>query len=253
MPPTSVTTKPQPPTVWLCSLSEEALACGLKHLHWLDTEECERYERFKQPEAARRFLLARVVLKAAVADLRGVAPEAVSLRYSANGKPFLPEGDGLFFSISHSAAAVAVALAECDIGLDLEMVQRRTQPWKRPEVFLHPREAQKLVALPTGCRALAFTHRWTCQEAAIKLLDKSVFDSRARITLNDEGSSGTSGDQQVCFSSWYLEQLTATPVALLQAPAAIAPGAALVSVATSRPVDQVRFRHWRELKLGNLA
>ena len=51
--------------------------------------------------------------------LRGHALEMPALRYPAGGKPALAGGP--YFSISHSATRVAVALSEhCEVGIDVE-------------------------------------------------------------------------------------------------------------------------------------
>ena len=211
---------------------------------WLDAEERQRYERFKHPDAARRFFLARVLLKSVVAAMEGTPPQSITLSYSANGKPCLPGPGRPYFSISHSASAVAVAVAPFDIGVDLETVDRPTQPWMRPALFLHPDEAEQVAALPETRRALAFTHRWTCQEAAIKLLDSSVFNREARVKFGEDASTGVCAGRQICFSSWKPHPDTGT-AAPFNENAGLEEDGLLLSLAAAQPLPQVLFERWR--------
>lgn len=68
----------------------------------------------------------------------------------ANGKPFFPHCPQLHFSISHSRGAVAVALHDKPIGIDLEKC--------RPA----PRR------LSQGADDSTFFRRWTALEASVK-------------------------------------------------------------------------------------
>jgi len=210
---------------------------------WLDSSERERYRRFKHPGAAARFLLARTMLKSLVAVLESVSPESIELVYSANGKPSLPGAGRPFFSISHCATAVAVALAPFDLGVDLEVVERPTRPWLRPGHFLHPDEAERLNELPEDLQAQFFTHRWTCQEAAVKLLDSSIFNREARVRFRGDISSGECAGNKLCFSSWEIrsESGQVSPFKSRSG------GDLVLSLAAVGPLSNIRVGRWGEV------
>jgi phosphopantetheinyl transferase len=226
------------PQVWLCPLAGD-LPSEPDPTLWLDVRERERYQRFRHPGAARRFLLARAMLKSQVAALEAVSPESIELVYSANGKPSLPGADRPFFSISHCATAVAVAFAPFDLGVDLEVVERPTRPWMRPGHFLPPDEAEQLNALPEDRRAQFFTHRWTCQEAAIKLLDSSVFNREARVRFGEDVSRGECAGRQLCFSSWEVRSETGQV-----SPFKYGSGDLVLSLAAVEPLSNTRVGRW---------
>lgn len=72
------------------------------------------------------------------------------IAHGTNGKPFFPHHPALHFSISHSRGALALALHERPIGIDLE----RLRPAPR--------------RLSQGEDALTFFRRWTALEATVK-------------------------------------------------------------------------------------
>jgi phosphopantetheinyl transferase len=79
-----------------------------------------RLELERRDAAARTTsLLALELLADGIACLRGGSLDIDSLRFPADGKPFL-EG-GPWFSVSHSRTRLAVALSDrCDVGIDVE-------------------------------------------------------------------------------------------------------------------------------------
>lgn len=265
------------PQVWICPLVTTPSGI-IEYVAWLDQHELKRYRAFGHVAAATRFLVGRAVLKSTLGRLLEVDPSDVELRYSPNGKPFISH-DALHFSISHCAQAVAVIVAQQPVGIDLEQVHRPRAPWTRPQSFLHPTEAQVVAALPQAEQPEAFALRWTCQEAAIKLQDASIFDSQSRVcfersprtgtldagTLDTQGPSdkpdpsdkpgplvklGTCKGTPVHFASWRLCAQTAR-VEALETPATI-PSGLVLSVAAHRllesplasPFESLEFSRW---------
>lgn len=229
------------PQVWICPLSEDAWN-PVDVETWLDEQERVRYQGFGHPLPARRFLLGRAILKSTLGRLLGKRPWDITLAYSPNGKPGLAGEARFHFSISHCASAVAVVVAPAAIGMDLEEVQRPRQPWKRPEWFLHPNEAERVKALPLEEQAQAFSVRWTCQEAAIKLLDSSVFDPGSRTLFGEFMRTGTCGGQKLHFASWRVCADTGTGVSVEAAGSARS--GLMLSLASLAELEDVEFHHW---------
>ena len=84
-----------------------------------------------------------------------------------NGKPMLPEESGLFVSISHSADAVAVALADSPVGIDVEEMREPLTEKKREilERFFSGEDIKKAKEDKSGKEFYLF---WTRREAAFK-------------------------------------------------------------------------------------
>lgn len=96
----------------------------------LPPAERERAERFLRKQAARRWVASRWALRRVLGECLEVPPAAVKLEIASNGKPRLAEWPGLKFNLSHSQGLALVAVAEREVGIDVE----RIRP-KRPAGF----------------------------------------------------------------------------------------------------------------------
>ena len=93
----------------------------------LTPEEKNKVKRFKNWIDAENFLIAKVMQRNLIASLSGIAPEKLIFETDKYGRPFLksPRIKNLDFNISHSGDYVAMAIADCPIGIDIE----RTKPF----------------------------------------------------------------------------------------------------------------------------
>ena len=209
---------------------------------WLDSKERERYARFREPQSAQRFLLGRLIVKSIA--MRTVGAPRVRFGYSTNGKPYLVGHTNLFFSITHSADAVAVAIAAFPVGVDIESPARRNKPWQRPGTFLHPHAAARVEAMShDGEQGQVFLQHWTCQEAAVKLLDASIFNRGMRVALNVGDDTGICGERLLHFSSWRPSPSEGTAEVFIVDSSR--ESGLVLSLAAEQPVQQVLFRQWR--------
>lgn len=100
------------------------------------------------------------------------APSALVVGYGPRGKPFLnpatPGGD-LRFNLSHSGRLVIIVLAhECEVGVDLEQIDRVPDWALLGERISSRRERCELRALPVSGQRVAFFNGWTRREAYLK-------------------------------------------------------------------------------------
>lgn len=123
------------------------------HLYLLETEE-------NQSQAAKA-LLYKVLA-------RDHHCENVEIMYTDQGKPYLPEGP--YISISHSRGYVGVAVADHEIGLDLEVV--RPYPDKLPMRIFSPEELSWFRSRQET-KADFFTF-WTLKESYYKFLGSGL-------------------------------------------------------------------------------
>lgn len=75
-----------------------------------------RMQRYFQPEDQQRSLVAGLLLRAAL----GI-DEAMCIERDPNGKLFLPGGP--FFNLTHGGDIVALAVADCEVGVDVEDIR----------------------------------------------------------------------------------------------------------------------------------
>jgi phosphopantetheinyl transferase len=96
----------------------------------LPADERERAGRFLREQVTRRWVASRWALRRVLGEYLGVAPAAVRLEIGEHGKPRLAGGAGPRFNLSHSEGLALVAVAEREVGVDVE----RIRP-KRPADF----------------------------------------------------------------------------------------------------------------------
>jgi phosphopantetheinyl transferase len=142
----------------------EALTRLLDQLPYAKRLDLER----RDPGARRASLAGLWLALEGAARLRGCEVDVASLRFPADGKPYL-EG-GPHFSISHSPQHVAAAVCESvEIGLDLEEVDAGSGD------SLAAR--QKL-------------QRWTATEAVLKAAGRGLREARS-VELDESLATGT--------------------------------------------------------------
>jgi len=133
----------------------------------LTLEERDRGERYRQPAIRDQFLRTRGLLRVLLGSYLGIRPERVSLTVDVDGKPRLEAG-GVKFNVSHSQGVAAFVVAECEVGIDIEMSRDIGSADGLVERFFHPVECQRYFALPQALRSNAFLRAWTCKEAVLK-------------------------------------------------------------------------------------
>jgi 4'-phosphopantetheinyl transferase len=119
----------------------------------------------------RRFTVARAALRDVLARYLDVAPEAVTLGRTGEGRPTLTGAyaGALGFSVSRSAGLALCAVAPGpEIGIDVERIMRGVAEDVVDDRVLSPAEAVVLRALPPGTRERAFFAVWTRKEAYAK-------------------------------------------------------------------------------------
>lgn len=142
----------------------------------LSLDEQERFEAFTNAVVARRYAVARVVLRKILGSVLGVDPAAVPIRHGLHGKPALARSVGarhVWFSVAHSEDLALVALSRsADVGVDLERA-RSIEQWKRvADRVLDPRERAQLGhAVELGDDpGIAFLRYWCRVEAELKAI-----------------------------------------------------------------------------------
>lgn len=134
----------------------------------LPGQERERSHRFRQEQHRTTYVMAHAVWRLVLAEVLGVAPEALALENTAHGQPCLP-GSGYATSLSHSGnqVAIAVARATC-IGIDIEQSPPRAGMRDLIRVVCTPDEADALHAVAASMQDAALLALWTRKEALLK-------------------------------------------------------------------------------------
>jgi 4'-phosphopantetheinyl transferase len=160
--------------VWI--LPVEAMPALPRHaLECLSAEELERAGRIIEPVMRERFLRSRAALRALLSTCTGTVPAQLAFGRTGRGKPVLLSGNGIDFSISHSRGLVAVAMATCPTGVDVEHLRTPLHLERTARRILHPQTVALLAGLADGPLVDAFIGAWTLREAHVKAVGGGLF------------------------------------------------------------------------------
>lgn len=150
--------------VWRVRLDQpdEALAATLS------PDEQARAARFVFPHDRRRFVACRGALRAILGAAVGAHGAELRFEYGARGKPRLADGPTVGFNVAHSHDLALVAVADCELGVDLELVRPMAQAEALIERWFSVAEQAAFAMLPSDQREAAFFRGWTRKEAYLK-------------------------------------------------------------------------------------
>jgi phosphopantetheinyl transferase len=136
----------------------------------------------------RRYVVRQGTVREILSRYTGCAPEELELTRSRGGKPAL--ADGPPFSVSDSGDLGLVALASCEVGVDLESVVDR--------------QIARRSAEPLG----RFYELWTAREASAKALDLALWHAetgsgvhRAQINVGPGFVATLASRERVCINT----------------------------------------------------
>ncbi len=159
----------------------------------LSASEARRFANFARPTRRRQFLLGRMLLRFAAADLTGLSASKLSVLESPHKPPQLifPDGQRLApnFSLSHSGEwAACVISAAATLGLDIEVNKPNRDLDAISEIAFHPSEHIWFVAQPLVERVSAFYSLWCAREALFKLLCNLGCETDVSLLVGDENA-----------------------------------------------------------------
>jgi 4'-phosphopantetheinyl transferase len=135
----------------------------------LAPDEVERARQFRFERHRDLFVASRGILRHILSGYMRTAPQALLLRSTAKGKPFMAyDKCEVHFNVSHSGTLALYAVARREVGIDIEQIDARlATPDVAMRVFTS-REFAEWCALPASARSRAFFDCWTRKEACLK-------------------------------------------------------------------------------------
>jgi 4'-phosphopantetheinyl transferase len=139
------------------------------------------------PILARRFIIARGILRSLLSGFTGTAAEKLRFTYAISGKPSLADHD-IQFNVSHSATLGLFAFApDRPVGVDLENERPVRRLLDVAQRFMSEDELRSLAATAPPERDTAFLKLWVVREARLKAEGKGVWSgsevAKARLNL----------------------------------------------------------------------
>jgi 4'-phosphopantetheinyl transferase len=162
-------------TLWLLDGSRVAEVDVAFFVQQLGESEARRYLCFKRKERQRQFLLARMLLRLAVAKLMMLPPDTLGVVERDSNAPqlVLPNEKCMqpAFSISHSRGWVACAVSSnASLGVDIEVESSARDIIGISQSAFHPSDHLWLLRQSETARLAAFYHLWCTREALYKLM-----------------------------------------------------------------------------------
>lgn len=142
---------------------------------FLSEDEQARAGRFVRKQDQVRYTLFRGALRDILSRYQGTGdPARLSFVYNPAGKPALPGGNPVQFNLSHAGNRMALAVARCPVGVDIEVVDERTQVLELADRFFKPDEAWSLTQRSGRLQRRHFYRLWTAKEALLKAFGRGL-------------------------------------------------------------------------------
>lgn len=154
---------------------------------FLSEDERQRAGRFYWERDRHRFLTGRGLLREILGALLKVSPTSLVFSYGAFGKPQIiaPAGaPALHFNLAHSDSVAVYAMANHELGVDLERLRPMDEVAQIAARFFSSREERCLLMLPSEQRQTAFFQGWTRKEAYLKALGRGLGDDLNQIEVS---------------------------------------------------------------------
>jgi len=130
------------------------------------------------PVLARRFVVARGILRDLLSGFTGTPAQELEFEYGSAGKPSLVDHD-INFNISHSAELGLFAFApERAVGVDVENERPVRRLLDVAQRFMSEDEVKSLAATDPEQRDASFLRSWVVREARLKAEGKSVWSGQ---------------------------------------------------------------------------
>lgn len=136
-----------------------------KYMSLLSEEQKQKINRRKAEMAKKLSLISMVFVRLKASEILGVKNDDLQFSHNEFGKPYLVNHQNFYFNISHTKNALAIAIADKEIGVDVEKV-RKFNP-KIAERYFMQEEAEYL---KEHSSSVDFFEIWTKKEAYLKWL-----------------------------------------------------------------------------------
>jgi 4'-phosphopantetheinyl transferase len=164
--------------VWVAGL-DVADARYQELLRTLAPEEHRRAEDLPA-SVARKFIVARGILRDLLSGFTGTAPQKLRFQYGDAGKPSLADHN-INFNVSHSADLGLFAFApDRPVGVDVENERPVRRLLDVAQRFMTEEEVRSLAATSPEDRDATFLRSWVTREARLKAQGKGVWSGPER-------------------------------------------------------------------------
>src|SRR5690606_13282472 len=149
----------------------------------LSTREQERAHRFRQLKDSHRFVICRSLLKFLIANETGLNISHIFFELNDNNKPYFNSDSPLFFNVSHSGDYAIIALGKCELGVDIEYIDKNFDFNEILPTVYNKIEINEINNSEN--KSYSFYKFWTRKEAIVKAIGKGIDDDVSKIPATD--------------------------------------------------------------------
>ena len=139
----------------------DARTLDLSRIDMVCGERKEKLTRMKNESAKRLSLAAELALIKAVRHFYPSAPLPLRYERGEHGKPYLCDYPDLFINISHSGDYAVCAAADCEVGIDIQLIRRAN--FRIAERYFTKEECEYI-----GSSEARFFELWSKKESRLK-------------------------------------------------------------------------------------
>jgi len=140
-----------------------------RSLQVLSPERLEKITQFRNMRDKKLSAIAYLLLMYGLKKEYGIV-EKVTFAFSGNGKPYLKNFPDIFFNISHCELGVVCAIADEEVGIDIEKVEKFEE--EVAKYICNENEYNSLVK--SADKALDFCKLWTIKESILKYTGEGI-------------------------------------------------------------------------------
>lgn len=146
-------------------------------------ERQQKARRYKFPKGKALSLGAALALDKLL-QRRGLRERDQRYLEGKHGKPSFADHPEIHFSISHSSHFVACAMADCEIGIDIQHLVKVNEPLMRR--VLSDEELEMVMAQQGEERQMLFARLWALKEAYLKAVGTGITDDFPSFSLEND-------------------------------------------------------------------
>ncbi len=137
----------------------------------LSPQRREKVSEIRHEGVRRQSIAAYLLLCRALREEYGITSPP-TFDYEEGGKPFLTDRPDIHFNFSHCKGAVACAVSDTPVGVDIETIHKYNEALCRKVLS----EEEHALVLSSDRPDLEFTKLWTRKEALLKLTGEGIRD-----------------------------------------------------------------------------
>lgn len=153
----------------------------------LSAEENSRLQKLRREDDKIMYILSHSLLRLLMGCRLRSDPGSITFLKDKNGRPFIP-GEKLYFNISHTRNAFAVAIAKTYVpGIDIERINRDIDHEQVAENYFSNKEIEYISR--DRQERKAFYRLWTRKESLLKSIGSGIVTDLTKVEVSGDSNS----------------------------------------------------------------